>query len=216
MRKEIEKNLSDFFGDYKVQKYKKGELIYQPGDKINEIGFVKSGYVRLYSLSKEGQEFTINIFKPVFYLSLIYALGNHGDNPYYFEAITPVELYKAPKDEVLEHIKQNPELMFDLMTDILDGFRETLSNSQYLAYGNAYSRIASIILSLANNYGTKDGNKVRLNFSTTHRVIASLTGTARETATIQILKLKEKGIIESRGSHIVIEDMERLKQETEV
>jgi CRP-like cAMP-binding protein len=215
MTKDIEKQLSQYFKDFKLQKFKKGELIYQPGDEINDVGFVKSGYVRLYTISKDGQEFTINIFKPVFYLSLIYALGK-GDNPYYFEAITPVELYKAPKEEVLKYIKNNPELTFDLMTNILDGFREMLINSQYLAYGNAYSRIASIIMSLANNYGTKDGNKVKLNFATTHRVIASLTGTARETATIQILKLKEKGIIESRGSHMVIEDMDRLKQETEV
>ncbi len=215
MKTDIEKQLSHFFKEYKLQKYRKGELICQPGDKIDDVGFVKSGYVRLYTLSKDGQEFTINIFKPVFYLTLIYALGK-GDNPYYFEAITPVELYRAPKDEVLDYIKKNPELMFDLMTNILDGFREMLINSQYLAYGNAYSRIASIIMSLANNYGTKEGEKVKLNFATTHRVIASLTGTARETATIQILKLKEKGIIDSQGSQIVIEDMERLKQETEV
>ena len=215
MNPEIEKKLTDFFKQYKAIKYKKRQLIYQPGSQIDSIAFVKSGYIRLYTLSKDGEEYTINIFKPAFYLSLIYAISG-TENPYYMEAITPVELYKAPKEEVLNFIKKENDLMFGLVVNILDHFRELLINSQFLVHGSAYSKVTSILLSLANNYGTKKGSKVTLNFATTHRVLASLTGTARETTSLQVIKLKEKGLIKSRGSYIIIDDIDRLRQETEV
>jgi CRP-like cAMP-binding protein len=106
--------------------------------------------------------------------------------------------------------------MFELLMDVLDTFRNNLVNSQYLVQGTAYSKVASILVSLANNYGTKKGDKVTINFATTHRVLASLTGIARETTSLQILKLKDKGIIQTKGSHFVINDIEELKKETEV
>jgi CRP-like cAMP-binding protein len=215
MKPEVEKKLDEFFKQFKLVKYKKKELIYQPGSKVDTVSFVKTGYVRLYSVSKEGEERTINIFKPVFYLSLIYAISEN-ENPYYMEAITPVEIYRAPKETVLNFIRSQPDMLFDLMVSILDGFREMLLNSQSGSHGTAYSKVASIILSLANNYGSKKGKSTVINFATTHRVLASLTGTARETTSLQVLKLKDKGIIRTRGSQIIIDDMDGLKRETEI
>lgn len=59
--------LEEFFSRYRLTTYKKGEIIYRPEDDPSHIAFIKSGYVRLFALSKDGEEMTINIFKPVFY-----------------------------------------------------------------------------------------------------------------------------------------------------
>jgi len=77
-KKQIEK----YFEKYKLQKYKKGEIIFRSGEDFPGICYIKSGYVRLYTVGKDGQEVTIQIFKPVFYLSLIRAISKY-DSKYY-------------------------------------------------------------------------------------------------------------------------------------
>ena len=213
MNQQIKNKLDGFFAHFQPIKYKKRQIINEPGAKTEKVTFVKSGYVRLYTMSKDGEEFTLNTFDSVFYLSLINVLSSTKNN-YFMEAITPVELYEAPKEELIEFFNKEPGLMFELLVDVLDNFRNNLVNSQYLVQGTAYSKVASVLMSLANDYGTKKEKKVTLNFATTHRVLASLTGIARETTSLQILKLKDKGIIQTKGSHFVINDIEKLKKET--
>lgn len=215
MNQQVEKKLDKFFGQYPLIKYKKGKIICTPETKIDNVLFVKSGYVRLYALSKDGEEFTVNFFNPVFYLSLIYAIYSIN-SPYYMETMTAVELYEVPKEDVISFIRNEPDLNFDLMLNVLEVFHKFMKNGQHLIQGTAYSKVASILLSLAESYGVSKGNGAVLNFATTHRVLASLTGIARETTSLQILKLKEKGIIQNKGSFFIINDLERLKKEAEV
>lgn len=207
------RRLTLFFEKYKLLTYKKGELIYRPGDNFSFISYIKSGYVRMYAISKDGEEKTIHIFKPVFYFSLIYAITDI-ENKYYFEAITPVELWRAPKEEVLAFIKSDAVILFEITKNILSGFREILTNIEYLISGSASTKVASILLSLVDRFGKKQGGQIILDVATTHRIIASLTGLTRETTSIQMEKLQKKGIITRRGNHLVIRDLQRMKEES--
>ena len=167
----------------------------------------------MYAISKEGEEKTIHIFKPVFYFSLIYAITDI-ENKYYFEAITPVELWRAPKEEVLTFIKSDPVTLFEITKNILSGFREILTNIEYLISGSASTKVASILLSLVDRFGKKQGDQIILDIATTHRIIASLTGLTRETTSIQMEKLQKKGIITRRENHLVIRDLQKMKEES--
>src|SRR3989339_647640 len=119
MNQQIKNKLDGFFAHFQPIKYKKRQIINEPGAKTEKVTFVKSGYVRLYTMSKDGEEFTLNTFDSVFYLSLINILSSTKNN-YFMEAITPVELYEAPKKELIEFFNKEPGLMFELLVDVLD------------------------------------------------------------------------------------------------
>ncbi len=207
----IELKLSNFFQKYRLIKYKKGETLYRPGDIISNISFLKSGYVRLFSMESDGKEHTIGLFKPVFYLTLLDAVKNI-ENKYYFEALTPVEVWSAPKEDVLEFIKENRDVSYFLNVMLLNVVDELLSNVEHATTGYAYKKVVLLLLSLAKNYGVEENGSIVLNFGTTQTLIASLTGITRETANIQIKKLESEGFIQKRDQFLIIHDIANLSK----
>ena len=203
MEQSIEERLQRFFSTYRLFSYRKGENIYRPGDDFEQVGFVKSGFVRCFSVTEDGKEVTMNSFKPIFYLSLYGALCTK-DSRYYFEALTEVEVWKAPKDAVIELLKSDPELSLILLKNTLALLDEGLSDAS--KGFDSYKKVASLIYSM-----TREGNKEITDFKVPHRLIASLIGISRETASIQIKKLEREGYIAQSDGFLKIIDREKFR-----
>lgn len=218
MDTQIQTKLANFFSRHRLVTYKKGELIYRAGDTIDTVDFVKSGYIRLYTLNKSAEETTINLFKPLFYITLIEALTKDvSTNKYYMEAVTDVEVWKAPKSEFIEFIKPtnvstSTDINYEILKAIAGLASDLINNLESVIPGSASQKIGSILITLAEKYGsTKDG-ELSINFETTHRLIASMAGLTRETTSTQIKKLENNGLIAQRSGFIIIKDLEKLRE----
>lgn len=207
------KKIEVFFKQYKSIKYNKGEIIFHPGELFENISLAKSGYARIYTISKEGLESSIYIFRPMFYFTLLYALTGI-ENKYYFEALTPIEAIRAPKDDVISFLKKDPDLMLEVIRDICSTFKDLMCSIEYLIAGNAYTKITSALLTLAERVGKKEKDRVVINLNTSHRIIASLTGIARETVSVNMKKLERKGVISYEGKNLIINNLHHLKEES--
>lgn len=202
--------LMDFFSAYTLQNYQKGEIIHRPGDTITQVSFIKSGYVRMYALNPDGKETTINFFKPVFYMTLMLAVRGE-ENEYYFEAITPVELWKAPVEEVKNLLANNSDLVFEIAQLFAGALDDAVRNTVDTSGKNSYIKLAKTIQSLAKNYGVTENGRIHIDFETSHRILASITGLTRETTSIQIKKLENEGYISQEKSKIIILKPEELE-----
>jgi len=211
MDKSIEQNLLSFFKDHRLVKYKKGENLYRPGDIFHDVSFVKSGYVRLYFTSPEGKELTLDFFKPLFYLSFFYSL-TRSESRYYFEALSPVEVYKSPKKDFLDFLEKNPQINLSLYTNIAKLTQDIFLNIENIVTNNAYCKVANTLYTLSSKLGVKKNGHVLIDLSLTHRIIASLAGLTRETASLQIKKLEREGVILQESKHIIIKDPQRLSE----
>lgn len=211
MNEDTIKSLISFFSKYPLKKYKKGEVLFKPGDDFGSIFFVKKGFFRIYLLSKEGKETSIQMFKPLFYFSLISAITGIN-NRHFIEAMTPVEVWKAPKDEFMKMIVENPKIRIEVMDSFLRKFVEFTTQVTQTIAGDAYTKIAGLIYSMAVEFGEDRGKKRVIKFKITHKQIGSLTGLTRETATLQMLKLEKAGLIDNDRREIVVEDMNKLRK----
>jgi len=214
MEEKTKKKLIKFFKKYPLTKYRKGGIILEPGEEFPGIIFVKSGYVRVYTLFKNKKQVTLQMFRPTLYFSLIGAITKQV-NHHYFEAITPAELWVAPMKETLEYVEKDKELKDDLMKTILSELVEmSVSMGEYIT-GNARNKVAGIIKYLGERFGKTKRDKVWIKFKVSHKLVASLTGLTRETVTLQMLKLKKEKIIETKKRQMVIRDEEKLKEASE-
>ena len=195
--------LDSYFTAHKLVRYRKGEIIMKPGEKPGYIGFIKSGFVRMYTLSESGQEVTMQFFKPVFYFTMIYAYCKM-ENRFYMEAITPVEVYEAPVAETLEFFKKNYELARQVMDNVMKAFVDLVEQMGSMLSGNAYNRVAAMVLSLSNRTEKGDGNYDKIDFGITHKLIASLTGLTRETVTLQMLRLEKEKLIVNKSKKVEV------------
>lgn len=136
---------------------------------------------------------------------------------YYVEAISPTELRLAPRDEFIKFIKSNNDVLFELTSKILIRLGGLLRRMEYMVFGNAHNKVASIILICAERFGQKTiSGETIIGVSLTHKDIADLIGVVRETVSIEIKKLEKEGIIGYRGRHIFIKDPRRLKAKSKL
>ncbi len=204
--------LDSFFRKAKLQFYKKRTLILHPNDSPSAVFYIKSGYVRVYRISEDGEELTLTILKPKDFFPLTYGMSSMGNN-YYLEAITPLELWRSPQEQFLYFVKSNPDVLYDLTTRILVRFDGILNRIEYLVFSNAYIKIATTILICAKRFGQQQGTDVVIEVPLTHRDIATLVGITRETTSLEMKKLEKQGFLRKQGRLHVVTDIKRLEEE---
>lgn len=206
------KEFEEFYSQFSVRNYKKGEMLIRADDDPLGIFCLKKGYVRQYTISKAGFELTLHILRPISYFPMVWAI-NGTPNVYYFEALTPIEVGRAPRDQVVNFIKDKPTIIFELMSELLEDYAESLTRIEHLVFSDAYRRVISILLYIAKHFGETQKNGILVRHRFTQQDIATLVGAARETASMEIAKLLKKGLIRYVDHSMVFENLNKLSAE---
>lgn len=212
MNKDKVKEFETFYKQFTIRNYKKGEMLIRADDDPQGIFCLKKGYVRQYTISKTGFELTLHILKPLSYFPMVWAI-NGTPNLYYFEALTPVEVGRAPRERVVSFIKDKPTIIFELMSELLEDYAETLTRVEHLVFSDAYRRVISILLYIAKHFGEKYRKGIIVRHRFTQQDIATLVGIARETASNEMVKLEKKGLIKHIEHAMFFENIKKLNAE---
>ena len=205
--------LKVFFSQRKRLRYKKHEIILRANEDPSGVFYLDKGYVRLYTVSVSGQELTLIVFKPQDLFPLMWTFNDRQNN-YYLEAVTSVDLLRVERTEFLDFVEKNPDVSHEILKKMLTRLGGLLVRMEYLTFGNAYQKIASILLIFAERFGEKNGKIITIDVPLTHKDVASFVGITRETTSVEIKKLKDKKIIDYKGPFIKVLSMERLKRES--
>lgn len=201
-----------FYKQFKIRNYKKGEMLIRADDDPQGIFILKKGYVRQYTISKTGFELTLHILKPVSYFPMVWAV-NGTPNIYNFEALTPVEVGRAPRDQVVKFIKDKPTITFELLSELIERYAESLTRIEHLVFSDAYRRVISVLLYITKHFGEKDSKGIIVRHRFTQQDIATLVGVARETASIEMVKLEKKGFITYVDHAMLFKNIKKLELE---
>src|SRR3989344_6990782 len=162
-----------FYTQFKPRSYKKGEMLIRSDDDPQGIFCLTKGYVRQYAISKAGIELTLHILKPISYFPMVLAI-NGTPNVYFFEALTPVEVGRAPRDQVVNFIKDKPIVIFELMSALVEDYAESLKRIEHLVFSDAYRRVISVLLYIAKHFGKETENGIIVDHVFTQQDIATL------------------------------------------
>jgi len=204
--------LGSFFGQYKLLQYKKRSMILNSNDSLSSVFYIKSGYIRVFRISEEGEELTLAILKQHDFFPLTYGIGTTRHN-YYLEAITPLELWKAPQDQFMQFIRRDPELFYELTDRLLVRFDGVLARMESMVFSNAYAKVATILLMCAKGLGEANGNQIIVRVPLTHKDIATMIGITRETTSLEMKKLERKGVVKRQGKFLIVNDCNLLEEE---
>lgn len=210
MQPKIQKLLYSFFGKYKLRTFVKGEIIIRPGN--NKILFLTKGVVRMFISLKGINNLTLNVYKAhaIFPMALI--LGVNGDK-YRYAALTEAEGYFAPRKVFETFLRENPQVLLDLLKRIYRGLDGLFMQLQALLTGDAYFRIVTALIIYAKRFGKLNKDKITFDFHLTHYQLASQTGLARESVTKEIKILQDKGLVGYMGKKLFIYSLSKLEEE---
>ena len=210
MDQRIINKLDSFFKQFKHQQYKKGEILIRADDNPSGIFYLTNGYVKEYAISKKGDELVVNIFKPISFFPMSWAI-NDTSNTYYFEGMTDVEVWRAPREKAVEFIKHEPDILYNLMSRVYLGVDGLLTRMTYLMAGNAYARLITELIIYAKRFGKQDNKQVAITVS--EKDLAAQSGMTRETVSREMKLLKDKGLISFKNHVLMIKDLQKLEEE---
>ncbi len=207
MDPQIAKKIEDFFAKYRPRKYAKGQILIHAQDDPEAIYRLLSGRVKQYDISYRGDEVVLNVFSPPAFFPMSYAM-NKTANKYFFEAEEDVELQMAPPEAVVEFVKANPDVLYDLLARVYRGTDGLLGRIAHLMASSAKSRVMYELLIEGRRFGKAgpEGLSITLNEGD----IGARSGLARETVNREMQKLKTDGLITISGRDIIIKDFELL------
>lgn len=215
---EVIKKLDLFFTQFKEQQYKKGEILISADEEPSGVFYLKEGVVRQYAISKKGEELVLNVFKPISFFPMGWTI-NGTRNDYYYEALTNVEVFKVPREKVIEFLKSNPDVLYDLVSRIYKGLDGLFTRMTYMMSGGAYDRLITEIVIQAKRFGKhktapasgKDDGEIEVHVS--EKELAAQAGMTRETVSRAMKILKEKGLVTFSKNMLSIHDLARLEEE---
>ncbi len=206
----MQKKLRDFFTQYRQREYKKGEIIIRADDMPAGIFYLRKGAVKMYLISRNGDELVLNLFKPISFFPMSWAI-NGTDNEYYFEAMEDISIWLATKDKVTAFLRENPDVLYDLVSRLFRGIDGMLARMAYLMAGSAYTRLITELLITAKRFGVED--KDGITFKITEKDLSASAGMTRETVSREMKILKEKGLVTFQKNILLVHRIEDLEKE---
>lgn len=206
--------LRTFLDRHPVRTYKKGEIIIFQGEAPRNAMVVKSGIVKAYNLSINGDEKPVAFYNADNVFPAVWVYGKVASATYYYEAFTPeVEVYMVGREEFVDFIKKRPELLYlELERQLIDQFGGSLRLNA-LQHSRASDKLVYTLHYLALTHGQPvANNRIEINLNLTHQDFANLTGLTRETAATELNRLKKQKIIDYGKNVPYRLDLGRLMQ----
>ena len=199
-----EDEIKKFFEKHLKLSFSKKDVIIRAEEEPSGVYYLVRGNIRMYSITEDGKELTLNILKPGTYFPAIWAFTDI-ENDYYFEAINTCEVYKAPKLKLTKFVEENPAVLSDISRRLLRGMNSLIVRVQGLLQEDSYTKVQSVLSYLSGRFGKSDGDgRIIIDLPVTHADIANLGFMARETASIELGKMQKKGIIDYKRKVIRI------------
>ncbi len=200
----MQSKVKEFFGQFPLAEYHKGDIIIFAHMSLSAIYYIESGTVIEYDIATKGTRTILNTFKAASFFPMSNAVNN-VDTPYFFEAEGTVRLRVAPSDQVVRFVKQNPDVLYDLLQRTYRGADGLLARLSEMMHGDAESRILQELYIIKRRFGyeqTPSGDLLARKVSEIE--LAERTGLARETISRAIQKLKTKKDLGIQKGHFVL------------
>ncbi len=183
--------------------YRKKDLLFEPGTKLDTVYILKEGEVTLYQMHKD-KRVILDILKPGSFFGNI-SLNPNEETTYYAEATDKVLICAFSTDSFLAIIRSYPEIVLRLLQMFTEKIREY---EDRITSGALYNAKLKVLEAIKTIHKKDKGNFLprilQKKTKITHEKLAAITGLARETVTKAIAELSEEEKILVEGRKISI------------
>ena len=180
--------------------YERGKTLYEPNERKEVLFLLKTGMVEIYRLSSEGRKLVIASIGPGTFFGEM-ALVGQGMYDSYAEAVEDSTACVMRRIDVERLLLAKPKVALRFLETVGQRLRDSEARLEEIAFKNARSRLASLLLKLYQERGAVD---------LSHQDLADRLGFYRETVTNVLDQFKADGLIEIGRKKITIINSDEL------
>ena len=189
---------------------KRGEHLFRQDDEFHAVYAVRSGSLKTYTLTSDGNEQISGFYLPGELVGLdAIGLGRHPSSARVLETASFCEI---PFDQLEELSGILPSLRHQLLGLMSKEIFCDETMLMVLGKNSAESRLATFLLNLSNRFRDRGFSPVEFRLHMSRNDIGNYLGLAVETVSRLFTRFQEQGLLEAKGKHIRLRDLEALRQ----
>jgi CRP-like cAMP-binding protein len=189
--------------------YDKDEFIYMEEDSATHVYMIVSGRVKIGHYLENGDEVVSAILSKGEVFGEL-AMAGEEKRRDFAQAMEPTTICPLTTEELKELMYEDKELSFKILKLIGLRIMKLERKLELLVFKDARTRIIEFLKDAASWKGIKVGDETMIQTRLTHKDIASLTGTSRQTVTTILNDLKDNNLINFNRKQILIRDLDKL------
>ena len=196
------------------RRYQAGQTIYYRGEPDRYLYFLTEGVLKIYKSYGGHKEAIVALLEEgnVFGVPDLRARGAYRDSA---EAVVWSRIAAVDKVALAEHVRRDPKCALALLIVYAQWVQRRERTVVRLAHRDTRSRLARVLLELADRFGEPKEGEVAIETRLTHLMLAEMTASSRVGVSKEMARFRREGVIKTRGkSQIVLLDQPRLAQIT--
>ncbi len=206
MSKEELKKVSD---SKTTKTVRKGETIFEEGEKLNGVFCVRSGVSKLSKLSENVKNQIVKLATKGEVIGQRSVIAEEISN-LSAKALDDMEVCFIPKESIVDTLNTNPNFAIEVLRHMAHDLKEADDVIVNMGQKTVKQRVAQAFLYLKNNFGEDTDGFLALTLS--REDIANVVGTATESCIRIISEFKKTGLLKTFGKKVAIANEKRLQE----
>ncbi len=191
---------------------KKGEVIFEEGEKLDGVYCVRNGISKLSKLSANGKDQIVKLVTKGEVLGQRSVIADESTN-LCAVAVDDMEVCFIPKENIVQALNSNPAFAVEILRHMAHDLKEADDVIVNMSQKTVKQRVAEAFLYLKNSFGEDKEGFLYLTLS--REDIANVVGTATESCIRIISEFKKLGLLKTSGKKIAIVDQKGLQDVSE-
>lgn len=191
--------------------FKRDSFIYFPEDKADHIYMIAQGRVKIGRYLEDGREVISSILTNGEIFGELALAGEDTRKDFAQVMDENTTICPLGINDLKALMYGNNELSFKMLKLVGLRLMKLERKLELLVFKDARTRVIEFLKDAASWKGKKVGFETLIPTKLTHKDIAALTGTSRQTVTTILNELKEKNLINFDRKKILIRDLASLK-----
>lgn len=186
-----------------------GGLVTSPDDHDERLYVIKRGRLRLYRLTPDGKQLTLEILDKGRIVGRMAWLGQQLTDAY-AEAIEDALICSFTPQELQRLIDRFPGVGVNIIRYLSGRLAVSEREREVMAFRSVEQRLAARLIELVERFGQPVDDGTAIDARLTQQELADMIGTSRETLATTVAGLREQGVIEMHNQRVVVLDLERV------
>ncbi|SEP86707.1 CRP/FNR family transcriptional regulator, anaerobic regulatory protein [Ectothiorhodospira magna] len=186
------------------------DVIYQAGDPLTCLYAVRTGSVKTFVLTNDGEEQVTGFHLPGELLGL--DAINDGTHPCTALALETASVCEIPFHLLEELAGRTPRLQHQLLRIMSREIQTDEHLMTLLGHRASDARLAAFLLNLSRRFGMRGFSRHEFNLTMSRCEIGNYLGLAVETVSRMLSRFQDQGLIQVQRKFIIILDVDGLRE----
>ena len=202
--------INELVGHCHQKSYKKGQQLFETGDRADSFFIILTGWVKLFRISREGEETVIHVFGPGESFAEAAVFRDQKSYPANAQAVSDVEIVEIPGSFFIHKIEEDPQFALRILASVSSRQHYLVGQLEQVTTRTAPQRIGAFLLRFCQKIDAQNGAmSIKLPYDKS--LISTRLNIKPETFSRALAKLEPYGV-ELKGRKIILHDAQKLTE----